>query len=269
MIKNISVKSSQKEIDEFLKERYGYGMWNFIYSLFWVAALYNLDNLREEIKLLKDKVNKLKSAKTKLIENIDQFLMDTDILKGIKKGYPELEIKWTPKNREKFITSNFNLDQFFKIVDDRIEKINQRIKFFEIYSIFSAKKLRITPRNFIILVWSHVMIKSEKEDDIDFKNISLLLNWLSLNKNWSSLFKSTKSVSQKTPELTYNKYIKFSKNKDYQSLSTCLYIDCFIDISDSLVNMFPDPFDLVKNEIESKKITAKRDFEKMLNKKIF
>jgi hypothetical protein len=264
MIKNISVKSSQKEIDEFLKERYGYGIWNFIYCMYWVATLYNLDKSREEINLLKDKANKLESAKVRLVENIDQFLIDTDIWKGIKRGYPEQEIKWTPKNREKFITKNFNLSRFFKIIDDRIEKINQRIKFLEIYSKFSAKKLRITPRNFVILIWSHVMVKSEKEGDIDFKNISVLLNWFSRNKNWRSFFKSTQSISPKTPELTYNKYIKFSKNKDYHSLSTCLYIDCFIDISDSLINMFPDPFDLVKHEIESKKIMAKHEFEEII-----
>lgn len=268
-IKEISINSSTIEVDEFLKERYEYGIWHFIYSLYWVAALYKLYDLRGEIALLKDKVHKIRSAKTRLIENIDQFLIDTDIWKGIKKGYPDLNIRRTRDKIEKFIASNFHLDRFFKIVDDRIEKINRRIKFFEIYSRIPAKKLRITPRNLIILVWSHVTQEGKKEDNIEFKNISVLLNWFSLNKNWAGMFKSTKLVSQKTPELTYNKYIKFAKDNEYNSLSSCLFIDCFPDIAEPLIGMFPNPFDLVKHELEGKKIMAKDEFEKTIIKPVF
>lgn len=268
-IENISITSSQRDVDEFLKKRCGYGIWNFIYSLYWVAALYNIYDLRGEIKLLNAKVHKIKSAKTRLIENIDQFLIDTDIWKGIKRGYPELKIRWTPDIREKFIANNFQLDRFFKIVDDRIEKINRRIKLLEIYIRIPAKKLRITPRNLIILVWSHVMVTEEDEEKIDFENISVLLNWFSLNKNWTGFFKSTKLVSPKTPELTYNKYVKFAKDREYHSLSTYLYIDCFPDIANPLISMFPNPFDLVKLEIKGKKSMAKDEFEEAFKSTIF
>jgi len=157
-IKEISINSSYQEVDEFLKKRYGYGIWNFIYSLYWVAALYKLYDLRGEIALLKDKVHKLKSAKTRLIENIDQFLSDTDLWKIIKRSYPDLNIRWTPDKREKFIASNFNVDRFFKIVEGYTERINNRIKYLEIYTRFPGRKLRISPRNLIILIWSIIMV---------------------------------------------------------------------------------------------------------------
>jgi hypothetical protein len=83
------------------------------------------------------------------------------------------------------------------------------------------------------------------------------------------MFKSTKLVSQKTPELTYNKYIKFAKDKEYYSLSSCLYIDCFPDIAEPLIGMFPNPFDLLKHELEGKKIMAKDEFEKTIIKSVF
>jgi len=261
-IKDISINSSHRDVDEFLKERYGYGIWNFIYSLYWVAALYKLHDLRGEIALLKAKVYKLKSAKTRLIENIDQFLIDTDIWDGITKGYPDLNIKWKPSKREKFIARGFNINQFYKIVDDRIEKINRRIKFLEIYSRIPAKKLRILPRNLIILIWSQIMVEEGNEEKIDFENIGVLLNWFSLNKNWAGFFKSTKLVSPKTPELAYNKYIKFAKDEEYHNISLYLYVTCFPDIAEPLTQIFPDPYDLVKEEIEGIRSKAKNELDR-------
>ena len=226
---------------------------------------YNL----KEITLLEAKAYKLKSAKTRLIEKIDQFLIDSVIWEEIKRGYPELKIKLLPDEREKFIVKNFHLDRFFKIIDDRIEKINNRIKFLEIYSRIPGKKLRITPRNLVILIWSKVMEKRKKEGDIDFENISLLLNWLSLNKNWASMFKSIRLVSSKTPELTYNRYIKFAKDEGYHDISNFFYVTCFPDIAKSLTHMFPNPLDLVNYELEGKKIMAKNEFEKAIKKPVF
>lgn len=268
-IGNINLDSSQQEVDKFLMERYGYGIWNFIYSLYWIVALYSLRNIGKEIDSLKTEVQRSKSAKTRLIENIDQFLIDTDIWEIIKRSYPELNIKWTANRREEFIGSNFNINRFFKIVDDNIKRINNRIKFLEIYCRIPAKKLRITPRNFIILVWSHVMFTEGNEEKIDFENIGVLLNWFSENKNWTGFFESTKKVSLKTPELTYNKYIKFEKDEEYHSASCCLYIDCFPDIADPLIEMFPNPIDLVKYELGGKKIMAKNEFEKAIKKPLF
>lgn len=268
-IDSIKIDSTMREVDKFLKVKYGYGIWNFIYSLYWVATFYHLHDIGKEIDLLRAKVRRLKSAKTRLIENIDQFLIETDIWKIIKRSYPDLNLKWTADNREKFIAGNFNVDRFFEIVDGYTERIKNRIKYFEIYTRFPARKLRISPRNLIILVWSEVMVEEGKEEKIDFENISNLLNWFSLNKNWAGFFKSTKLVSPKTPELTYNKYIEFAKDEEYNSLSSCLYIDCFPDIAEPLIEMFPNPFDLVKHEIEGKKIMAKNEFERTLGKSVF
>lgn len=261
-IDNINLDSSMEEVDEFLKDRYGYGIWNFIYSLYWVAATYNMRDISKEIDLLKTKARRLKTAKNRLLENIDHFLIDTDIWKIIKRSYPDLNIKWTAVKREKFIADNFNIDNFFKIVDDYTKKLNNRIKFLDLYCRIPAGKLRIKPRNLVILVWSHVMREQKKEDTIEFENISMLLNWFSLNKNFADFFKSTKLISPRTPELTYNKYIKFAKDEEYNSLSFYLYIDFFPDISEPLIEMYPNPINLVKQEIEGKKIMAKKRFEK-------
>jgi len=113
------------------------------------------------------------------------------------------------------------------------------------------------------------MFTEGNEEKIDFENIGVLLNWFSENKNWTGFFESTKKVSLKTPELTYNKYIKFEKDEEYHSASCCLYIDCFPDIADPLIEMFPNPIDLVKYELGGKKIMAKNEFEKAIKKPLF
>jgi len=231
--------------------------------------MYKLYKMRAEIALLKDEVHKLKSVKTRLIENIDQFLIDTDIWKIIKRSYPDLNIKLTPDKREKFIASNFNVDRFFKIVEGYTERINSKIKYLEIYTSFPGRKLRISPRNLIILIWSKIMVAEGNEEKIDFENISVLLNWFSLNKNWAGMFKSTKLISPKTPELTYNRYIKFAKDEEYHSLANYLYIDCFPDIAEPLIQIFPNPFDLVKLDLEGKKSMAKTEFENTIKKSVF
>lgn len=255
-VETLSVDLSIKEVDGFLKKRYGYGIWNFIYSLYWIATLYNLHSLRKETDLLTIEIDKLNTAKRRLIENIDQFLIETDIWTGIKNEYPELNIRWTPDKKEEFLVENFQLDRFFKIVDDKIEKIKRRKKYFEIFSAIPAHRLRIAPRNLIILVWSQVMRDPNEEDKIEFENIGILLNWFSINKNWANMFKSSKLVSPKTPELTYNKFIKFAKDDKYYELSNYLYADFFLDIALPLVQIFPNPLDLVRHEIGSKKSLA-------------
>jgi hypothetical protein len=269
IIKNIGIDSSQKDIDKFLKERYGYGIWNFTYSFYWVAIFYNFRDMSKEVDLLRAKIKKLQSAKSRLIENIDQFLIDTDIWEIIKRSHPDLIKKWTTDKRRKFIEANFNVDRFFQIVSGYIERIKKRSRFLELYTKIPAERLRITPRNLIILVWSYVMRKGDDEEEIKFENISALLNWFSINKNWASMFKSTGSVSLKTPELTYNKYIKFAKDEGHQNLSNYIYVICFPDIADPLINMFPDPYDLIKLEIENKKLMTEKEFKKIIKKSVF
>jgi len=108
------------------------------------------------------------------------------------------------------------------------------------------------------------MIKEKNEKKVDFGNISVLLNWFSLNKNWASMFKRKNMISPRTPELTYNKYIKFAKNEKYIQAANYFYITCFPDIAEPLIRMFPNPFDLVKQEIEGKKIMAKDEYKRSM-----
>jgi hypothetical protein len=254
------ISSSYEEVDEFLKKKYGYGLWYFIYSLYDIAVLMKLRDLKKEINELLYRAKKLEIAKRKIIENVDQFLIDTNTWEGIKRNYPDLNIKWTTEKRERFIISDFNLNKFFRSINEQIEKINKRIKFLELYTT-QAPDTRIKPRNFIILVWSKVMIEKENEENIDFINISALLNWFSVNKNWSSFFKSTELISFETPELTYSKYIKYAKNKKYEKLSTLEYILCFPDVAESATRMFPNPLDYLKIELEGRYRILKKELE--------
>jgi hypothetical protein len=241
----IDINSSVREVDEFLKKRYGYGIWNFLYSLYETVTLYRIFEAKKEINVLQNKVKKLRSAKSKLIENVDQFLIDTDIWEGIKSKYPDMNLKWTPKKREKFIIRYFNLNQLLKTVDERIENINHKVKFLEIYGL-KLKKIRIKPRNFVFLLWSNVMIKGKNEEDVDFKNINALFNWFSINKNWKTFFKGPELISPETPKLTYYKYVKYSKSKLYDDLAFYFYVMCFPDIAEPLIRMFPNPLELSK-----------------------
>lgn len=264
-IESISLDSSIKDVDRFLEDNYGYRIWNFIYSLHSISTMYMKHTTgNKQLDSLKAKKKKLESAKTKLMENIDDFLSDTDLWEILRKNYPDKYSRWTVGNKEIFITKYFNIERFFKTVDEYMAWIENRIKYYEIYNKIPTDRLRINPRNLAILIWSNVMLKKSDKEDIDFENISILLNWCSINKNWSEFFKKKNILSHKTPELTYNKFIKFAKNEAYLNLSNYLYITCFPDIADPLMNIFPDPFDLIKHEIESDKILAKRQLEKTL-----
>ena len=263
----IDINFSVKEVNEFLRKKYGYGIWNFLYSLYETAKLYSIFEDKKEIDVLQNKAEKLRSAKSKLIENIDQFLIDTDVWEEIKKKYPDMDLKWTPKKREKFIIKYFNLNQFFKSIDERIENINYKIKFLEIYGV-KLKKIRIKPRNFIILLWSYVMIKGKNEEDVDFKNISALFNWFSINKNWKTFFKGPELISPKSPKLTYYKYKKYSKSEIYDNLAFYFYIMCFPDIAEPLIRMFPNPFELSKLELKGTYEIAESELKKIFNKQI-
>lgn len=243
----MDINSPIKEVNGFLKKKYGYGIWNFLYSLYETVVLFRIFEAKKEIKVLQDKIKKLKSSKDKLIENIDQFLMDTDILDGIKIKYPELNLKWTTENRKKFIVKYFNINQFFKPIDERVDRIDYKVKFLELYGP-RITRLRIRPRNFVMLVWSNVMTKEKNEGDVDFENISALLNWLSVNRNWKFFFEDSLLISPQTPKLTFNRYVKFLKDDFYKELAFYYYVMCFPDIAEPLIKMFPNPLELSKQE---------------------
>jgi len=178
----------------------------------------------------------------------------------IKRNYPDLKIKWTAKKREKFIIKYFNLKDFFEDLDGQIKRIEKRIKFLELYT-GDAPIMRINPRNFLILVWSHIMRDKRNEEKIEFGDIAALLNWFSLHRKWSTLFESKKIISPQTPRLTYNKYIKFAKNDKYEELSTLKYNFCFPDIAEAIEKYIPNPLDYIKIETEYRYIRSKRELE--------
>ena len=260
----IDINSTDKEIDEFLKEKYGYGLWEFSHSLYTIVHLYGLRDLKKEIKTLQEKINKYTSAKRKLIENIDQFLIDTDIWKVMKKIHPDENIKWTTNHRKKFIMKHFSLNPYFDTVNELIESIKRRIKYLEIVG-YKGIILRIEPRNLIILVWSFAMKKGEKEEDIDFKNIQILLNLFSERKGWRNYFKKTELISEKTPELTHNKYIKYAKDKKYKDFAFLIYFLCFEDITEELKRIFPDPLEHLNFQLEAMAEIAAQEIKKVIN----
>ena len=260
----IDINSTDKEIDEFLKEKYGYGLWEFIHSLYTIVHLYGLRDLKREIKTLQEKINKYTSAKRKLNENSDQFLIDTDIWKVIKKIHPDENIKFTTNYRKKFIMKHFNLNPYFDTVNELIGSTKRRIKYLEIVG-YKGIILRIKPRNLIILVWSFAMKKGEKEEDIDFKNIQILLNLFSGKKGWRNYFKKPELISEKTPELTYNKYIKYPKDKKYKDFAFCIYFLCFEDITEELKRIFPDPLEHRNFQLEAMAEIAAQEVKKVIN----
>jgi hypothetical protein len=249
------------EVDKFLKEKYGYDIWNFLYSIFEMKLLYEIVDQKKEIKVIRKNINRLKSEKKKLIENIDFFMINTSAWDEMKNQYPETNIKWTPNNKNKYIIEHFNLNDIFTHINQRIIVMNRKIEFLKLYGP-SITRLRISPINFIILIWSYVMTTGEKDDDVDFENIAALLNWFLVNLKLKNIFKDSSLISTNTPKLTYNKYRKYSKKGYYDGLAYYHFILCFPDIAEPLKQFFPNPIDLVKQNAEEILELSRRRFKK-------
>jgi len=238
---------TNREVDNFLTDNFGYGLWEFLLSLYSVVHFFGIMEEKKKIKSFQAEIDKIMGAKRKLIEEIDQFFIKTGIWAALKRKLSDNAPPLTDAIKREYIHKRFKLDQFYDPIEKKIDFCKNAIEILKRYGV-NLLSIRIKPKNFVILLWAKVM--KNRKGRIDFKNIQLLLNWFLKKKGWSRYFCGSLWISAATPELTYNKYIAFAKNDLYDDLTSVMYVDCFVDIIDRLKRMFPNPFDYMKIQAE-------------------
>ena len=236
MKQRIDIKWSKEKLDSFLKEKYGYGIWEFELSLYQTYVMYS-HGLRIRYDILEGKrIRQLRNLKRRILELIDKYLSDINFYKYSLKGTLPKNLtgisKWTSENREKFIRKKFKIEQLFFIVDELIEHQIMFEALSEMDALLWGVEwpMRLKPPNFLILIWSSAMKKGKKPDWINMEN---LLNWFSKNLDEVNILdffglEKCNAPSSETLRLTRNKY----KSSKYDKLASSIYMNNFKNVKE-------------------------------------
>lgn len=171
-MKRINIDSSKEDIDTFLNINYGYGYWNFADSLFTVYLLYKSKDYETTRRLVDKRIERLEELKKKIVEIVDNFLIDIDFYRYSKnhKSLSGRSFKWTLNNKKGFIINRFRLKSFLSKIDNLIDQYKRDTSFFP----SEYEKTRIKPINLVILIWSHALKKGGR---VDWINMEKLIQW--------------------------------------------------------------------------------------------
>lgn len=248
MKNRIDVNWSKEELDHFLNDNYGYGLWEFENSF---AIIFTLFAKNVEIKLIRyieDRIKQLEAQKEKTIVSLDDFLEKANFYK-LKKEYGQTKTqRWTPESRRKFIIENYKLNPFFSIIDEQIETIrNHREDLLNRDPDLARSHNRMNPINFLALVFSHSM---KRGDQVDWINMEILFNWFSKllkERNLLDFFgnKDGSSPSHTALRLTGIKY----KDKRH-GINAKMHFNFFFRImKDEIKQNFPKPMEDIDKQI--------------------
>ncbi len=211
----------REELEAFLLQRYSCGLWEFEYSFSYFCFRSDDKKIKQRKKFLTERINKLESVKSKTIEMIDdlmieirfyhQFAMLSKGPFGITHEYMMKPIKWTRQKKIDFITENYKLKEFFSVLDQQIEKYNDRLE--SISDDFHFLKLfapQVKPLTLLVLTWSNALKRGGK---VDWINMNLLLEWFANKRGISEVLNFYKLKTKKIPtsemlRFTRNKYLK-------------------------------------------------------------
>jgi len=242
----LSLDLSQSQLNDFLYKKYGYGLWEYFASLYASYLLFEIFRRKKNIRDYQTRINKLRQAKKRTVEYLDQFMANTRIWEAIKKRRKEeknVDTKSSPTNRERIVINLFNLSRYFDFIDKQIVQLSNSIDILRKYGP-NIQSIRIKQMNFVLLVWTFAMKK--KDGSIDFENIYRLITWFLNKLECKEYFNYRTSISIKTPQLTYNKYIRYSKNNKYENLAFLIFNDYMDNITIMIKNDFPNPVDYLK-----------------------
>jgi len=243
MPQKINIDSTREELDSLLKEKYGYGIWEFELSLVQTYITYFYGKGKKIENIANERIRQLYDLKDKLLILIDNFLSNIDFYKNsirIKSIKDMTGVStWTTENRKTFIKNNYRFTDLFIIIDRQI-RYYQALDFkFEIESSLWGVEslLRLKPTNFLILIWSYAM---KRGTQVDWINMERLLNWYSnkvYEKALSEFYNFDKECTY-PPEilrLTRNKY----KDSIYDELAEYLFRNFFKGAKEEIKNEYP------------------------------
>lgn len=211
MKKRIDIEWSKEKLDSFLKEEYGYGIWEFEFILAFTHGLFSEKEDQEIQKFIEKRVQELESIKSKIIELLDDFLIEINFYDLNNKLNWTKTTKWIPQKRANFIIKNYKLSQFFSVIDGQIKKYkDRRSQMNEEHPLvpYPIHPIYLKPINLVVLTWSYAMKKGKKTDWINMEN---LLNWFSKNLDEVNILdffglEKCNAPSSETLRLTRNKY---------------------------------------------------------------
>lgn len=211
MKQEIKINFSEEELDSFLKERYGYGIWEFEFSLVHTYGLFSEKKDQKIHQFIEKRIQQLESIKRKIIELLDDFLIEINFYNLNNKLNFTKTTKWIPQKRTNFIIENYKLSQFFSVIDGQIKRYkNRRFILNEEPPIFPfpVHPIYLKPINLVLLTWSYAMKRGKKTDWINMEN---LLNWFSKKLDEVDILdffglEKCNAPSSETLRLTRNKY---------------------------------------------------------------
>src|SRR4030042_3915913 len=217
----------EKGVDGFLMKTYGLRIAEIELTLHLVYAVY-IHSMSLKIQQGCEKsIKQINNIKAEVLELIDSFLTRTGFYQTAKKTTKAKTLMqisvWTPENRKEFITREYKLGAFFKVLDTQIDNYVLVEANLEIHGALMGVEriINLKPINFLLLIWSLMLRRRGK---VDWKNIEYLLVWLSKNIKNHVLYKfyELNTVDRRYAEilrLTRNKY----KKTQYYTLANDTY----------------------------------------------
>ncbi len=256
MKQRIELSFTEEELDFFLKENYGYGIWHFKHSLFEIFIPYYPKKAKHVYQLIKKRVKQLENMKMKILELLDDFLTDINFYIINNELCLIKNTKWTLQKRKNFVLQYYKLNDFFLIIDRQINSYKEA-EVFKSYEKFISRggslPLHLKPLNLVALTWSYVMKTGKKVDWINMEN---LINWFSKNIGQTKVLdyygiRKCDSPPSEILRFTRNKY----KNTLNDSWAKNIFISSFeapFEPSlDEWIGKFPNPLEEMELFINS------------------
>lgn len=253
MKQEIKNNFTEEELDLFLKNRYGYGIWEFEFSLAHVYDLYNEKKEKKIFQFIERRVQQLENIERKIIELLDDFLIEINFYKLNNMLDLTRNAKWTQQRRTDFIIKHYKLSQFFSVIDGQIKIYKNRKSLMEDESLplvpFQIHPIYLKPLNLLVLIWSYAMKRGKKVDWVNMKN---LLNWFSKKLDELDMLdffglEKHNAPSNETLRLSRNKY----KKTKYDFIAKLTFHIFFQKAKEEGKERFPKPLDELDELLKS------------------
>lgn len=231
-ISKIQYDWTKKELDIYLKKKYGYGLWEFSYSLLRTYQIYTIMAKIKDAKKIKDIISNIeKTIQKRLLVYLDERFEMLDYWRKLKKTYREKNERLTALEREKIIIQQYNLDTLSKSIEQ--DKINV-----EAIMILKPKKnIRLSPSNLVISIWAEAIKGYDK-----WKEIQNLILWFCENHKYYDHIQYVLIEDEDALPVQYKSLKRmYYQNKDkYSELVKILFKECFIE-NKEMKKALPDP----------------------------
>lgn len=226
-------KDTYKDLDSFLKDRgYSFGSRELGISLYWIDFLCLKRKQVARIDLIQKELEYLKALRYQYKKHSQKkHLTDYDPFKWIPKSFTHIKTQWR----------------------GHIEEISKRIKELEYHMLLEPlAKIKLAPKNLIILVWGYAFKKNRKS--IDWKLMENQYYWFRENKrntNLANIFDPNK-ITRKTLQRMYYKHTSEKKadsfgQRNLNDLIFYIYKKSFLEKKISTWIIIPKKNNEIKN----------------------